>query len=148
MDLEYFMDKALEQARLALDRDEVPVGAVVVLDGKIIGAGYNTVESSNHSMEHAEMNAIRQAQDYLGDWRLTGAYLFTSLEPCIMCAGAIINSRIDTLVYAADDKNRGFAGSVLNIVDDSIFNHRVNVISGIKQEEASKILKDFFKDKR
>lgn len=148
MDLEYFMDQALKEARKAFEENEVPVGAIVVLDGKIIGRGYNTVESSKYSFAHAEINAIKEAQDYLGDWRLNGAYLFTTLEPCIMCCGAIIHSRIDTLVFAAQDTNRGFAGSVMNLLDHKSLNHKVKIIPNIKEKEASSLLREFFKEKR
>ncbi|MCT1796164.1 nucleoside deaminase [Helcococcus kunzii] len=148
MDLNYFMNEAIIEANKALLCGEVPVGAVVVYDGKIIGRGHNVVETSKHAVKHAEIMAIMQAEDYLNDWRLDGAYLFTTLEPCIMCAGAIIHSRIKTLVYGAKDTQRGFAGSILNIVDDSIFNHRVEVISGIKEIECSKIINDFFRSRR
>lgn len=148
MDLDFYMNKAIEQANIALLKGEVPVGAIVVYDGKIIGLGHNNVETSKHSVEHAEINAIKMAQDYIGDWRLNDCYLFTTLEPCIMCAGAIIQSRIKTLVYGAKDSQRGFAGSVLNIVNDDIFNHRVEVISGVKEDECKKILLDFFKERR
>lgn len=148
MNLEFFMNEALIEANRALASGEVPVGAVVVLNDKIIGRGHNTVEASKHSFAHAEINAIKEAQDYIGDWRLDGAVLFTTLEPCAMCAGAIINSRLATLVYGAKDEKRGFAGSVLNLLDDKIFNHRVDVIAGIKQEEARKIIIDFFKERR
>lgn len=148
MDLEYYMNEAIIEAEKALECGEVPVGAVVVYKGKIIGRGHNYVETSKHAIKHAEIVAIMQAEEYLNDWRLDGAYLFTTLEPCLMCAGAIIHSRIKTLVYGAKDPQRGFAGSILNLVDDSIFNHRVEVISGIKESECRKIINDFFKTKR
>lgn len=148
MDLEYFMNEAIEEAKKALNNDEVPIGAVVVLDSKIIGRGHNMVETNNHAFEHAEINAIKEAEDYIGDWRLDGAVLFTTLEPCIMCAGAIIHSRIKTLVFGAKDVQRGFAGSILNVVDDGIFNHRVEVVSGIKSQECKELIDNFFKEKR
>lgn len=148
MDLEYYMNEAIIEAEKALECEEVPVGAVVVYNGKIIGRGHNYVETSKHAIKHAEIVAIMQAEEYLNDWRLDGAYLFTTLEPCLMCAGAIIHSRIKTLVYGAKDPQRGFAGSILNLVDDSIFNHRVEVISDIKESECRKIINDFFKTKR
>lgn len=148
MDFEYYMNEAIKEAKKAIEYDEVPVGAIVVLDGKIIGRGHNFVENSNHAFEHAEIMAIKDAEDTVGNWRLEGAYLFTTLEPCVMCAGAIIHSRIKTLVYGAKDNQRGFAGSILNIVDDGIFNHRVEVVSGIKKEECSSLINDFFKSKR
>lgn len=148
MNLEYFMNEAYNEACKAYELDEVPVGAVVVYDNKIIGRGFNSVEESNHSTNHAEIKAITQAQDYLGDWRLNGCSLFTTLEPCIMCAGAIIQSRIENLYYAAKDENRGFAGSVLNILNDDIFNHKVNVVNGIMEEESRALLLKFFRKKR
>ena len=148
MNLEYFMQEAINEANKAKDLGEVPIGAVVVLNGQIIGRGHNLVETSKYAVDHAEIIAIKQAEDFVGDWRLDGAYLFTTLEPCVMCAGAIIHSRIKTLVYGAKDIQRGFAGSILNIVDDSIFNHRVEVISGIKSEECSTLINNFFKERR
>lgn len=148
MDLEFYMNEAIIEAEKALECGEVPVGAVVVYNGEIIGRGHNYVETSKHAIKHAEIVAIMQAEEYLDDWRLDEAYLFTTLEPCIMCAGAIIHSRIKTLVYGAKDTQRGFAGSILNLVDDSIFNHRVEVVSGIKEYECRKIINDFFKKKR
>lgn len=148
MDLDFYMGQAIEEAQKAYDLDEVPVGAVVVKDGQIIGRGYNSVESSKHAFEHAEIMAIKEAEDFLGDWRLDGAVLFTTLEPCIMCAGAIIHSRIKTLVYGASDDQRGFAGSILNIVDDSIFNHRVDVVARVRDRECRELLNKFFREKR
>lgn len=148
MDYIKFMSEALNQAKIAYEKEEVPVGAVVVLDGEVIGRGHNNVESSNHAFEHAEIMAIKEAEDNIGDWRLEKAILFSTLEPCVMCAGAIVHSRIKTLVYGAKDVQRGFAGSILNIVDDSIFNHRVDVISGVLEEECSKIIKKFFEKRR
>lgn len=148
MDLEFYMNEAIKQANIAREMGEVPIGAVVVLNGEIIGYGHNNVENSNHSFEHAEINAIKMAQDHIGDWRLNDCYLFTTLEPCIMCAGAIIQSRIKILVYGAKDLQRGFAGSVINVVDDDIFNHKVEVITGIKEEECKKIILDFFRERR
>lgn len=148
MDLEFYMNEALKEANIAKDIGEVPIGAVVVLNNEIIGYGHNSVELSNHSFEHAEINAIKMAQDHIGDWRLTDCYLFSTLEPCIMCAGAIIQSRIKTLVYGAKDNKGGFAGSVLNIVGNNVFNHQVEVISGIKEEECKNIIVNFFKERR
>lgn len=148
MDLEFYMNEAVKQANIAREMGEVPIGAVVVLNEEIIGYGHNNVEASKHSFQHAEINAIKMAQDYIGDWRLKDCYLFTTLEPCIMCAGAIIQSRIKTLIYGAKDPQRGFAGSVLNIVNDDIFNHKVEVITGIKEEECKKIINEFFRERR
>lgn len=148
MDLEYFMNEAINEAKKALNNNEVPIGAVVVLDGKIIGRGHNMVETNNHAFEHAEIMAIKSAEDFVGNWRLENATLFSTLEPCIMCSGAIVHSRIKTLVYGAKDVQRGFAGSILNIVDDSIFNHRVEVINGVLEKECRRIIMNFFEKRR
>ena len=148
MDLEFYMNEAIKQANIAKKKGEVPIGAIVVFNGDIIGYGHNNVENSNHSFEHAEINAIKMAQDYIEDWRLNECYLFTTLEPCIMCAGAIIQSRIKTLVYGAKDPQRGFAGSVLNVVNDDIFNHKVEVITGIKEYDCKQIILEFFRERR
>lgn len=148
MDLEYFMKEAIKEAKIAYEKDEVPVGAVVVVDGKIIGRGHNLVENSKHAFKHAEIVAIKNAEDNIGDWRLDNAYLFTTIEPCVMCSGAILHSRIKTLVYGASDTQRGFAGSVLNIMDDDIFYHKVEVISGILEHECRNLMVNFFREKR
>lgn len=148
MDFNYYMMEALKEANKALLKGEVPIGSIVVLNGEIIGRGHNNVETSKHSFEHAEILAIKNAQDKIGDWRLNGAYLFTTLEPCITCSGAIVQARIDTLVYGASDMKRGFAGSVLNIVNDDIFNHRVKVKKGILEEDCKDILLKFFRKRR
>ena len=148
MDLEYYMDQAIEEAKKSLEKDEVPIGAVVVLNGEIIGRGHNTIETDKSSLAHAEINAIKEAQSHLGDWRLNGAYLFTSVEPCAMCAGAIVNARIDTLVYGCKDENRGFADSVFNIMQVPSLNHRVNIIPVIRENEAKKLIQDFFRKLR
>lgn len=145
---ENFMSQALLEAKKAEEEDEVPVGAVIVYKDEIIARGHNTVESSKHSFEHAEINAIREASDKLGSWRLEGATMYVTLEPCAMCAGALVLSRIERLVIGASDQKRGFAGSVISLVDDPIFNHQIEVEKGVLEEECSRILSDFFKKKR
>lgn len=145
---EKFMRQALLEARKAEAEDEVPVGAVIVYKDEIIARGHNTVESSRHCFEHAEINAIREASDRLGSWRLEGATMYVTLEPCAMCAGALVLSRIDRLVIGASDQKRGFAGSVISLVDDPIFNHQIEVEKGVLEEECSRILSVFFKKKR
>ncbi|MGF0040665.1 tRNA adenosine(34) deaminase TadA [Peptoniphilaceae bacterium SGI.131] len=145
---ENFMRQALLEAKKAEEEDEVPVGAVIVYKGEIIARGHNTVEASKHSFEHAEINAIREASDKLGSWRLEGATMYVTLEPCAMCAGALVLSRIERLVIGASDQKRGFAGSVISLVDDPIFNHQIEVEKGVLEEECSRILSDFFKKKR
>ncbi len=144
----YFMQIALEQASRAYNLDEVPVGAVIVKDGQVISLGYNTKESSKDATNHAEIIAIRKASKALGGWRLIGCTMYVTIEPCPMCAGAIMSSRIDRLVFGANDTKMGACGSVLNIVEDNRFNHCVNITQGVMEEECSKIMKEFFKKLR
>jgi tRNA(adenine34) deaminase len=135
-------------ARQAALNHEVPVGAVVVYGEKIVGRGWNQVETRQDSSRHAEIIALRQAAKKLGRWRLTGCTLYATLEPCAMCAGAMVLARIDRLVFAASDPKAGACGSVFNIVEDNRLNHRIKVERGILQSEASEILKAFFRHKR
>lgn len=145
---EYFMKKALLEAEIAYDLDEVPVGAVIVKEGRIIGKGFNQKESLNNVTSHAEISAIIEASKNLESWRLTGCTMYVTLEPCAMCAGALVNSRIDNLVIGTSDPKTGACGSVFDITNDKRLNHQVNVVSGILEEECSEILKDFFKKLR
>lgn len=138
------MTLAIEQAKKALALGEVPVGCVVVKDDIIVGQGYNTRETAKHSMGHAELMAIDQACKELGGWRLFGCTLYVTLEPCPMCMGAIINSRIDTVVFGAPDHKAGCCGSVIHLAECG-FNHRPKVVSGVMQAECSQMLSDFFK---
>ncbi len=142
---ERFMKKAIEQARLAENINEVPIGAVIVRDGEVIATGYNLRETSKDPTAHAEMIAIREASKQLGGWRLIGCTLYVTLEPCPMCAGAIVQSRIERVVYGTMDPKAGCAGSLMNILEDPRFNHRVKVLSGVLQDECSDILTQFFK---
>ena len=142
------MHRALKLAQKAALNHEVPVGAVVICDGKIVGRGWNQTESRKDSSFHAEMTALKQASKKLGRWRLTGCTLYVTLEPCAMCAGAMVLARIDRLVYAASDPKAGACGSVFNIVEDRRLNHRIVVDRGLLEKEASEMLKVFFKDKR
>jgi len=144
---EYFMGQAIALAQQAADEGEVPVGAVVVKDGKIVGRGRNRRELAKNALAHAELEAINDACKTLGGWRLFACDLYVTLEPCPMCAGAIINSRIKRLVYGADDPKAGSAGSVINLFDLP-YNHRPQIESGVLKEECSKILTDFFKSLR
>ncbi len=146
-DLEY-MQEALALAKQAVAADEVPVGAVVVSRGEIVGRGYNQREKGKDATLHAETIAIRQACAKLGGWRIPDSTLYVTLEPCPMCAGAMVNARINRLVYGAADPKAGAAGSVLNIVDHPGLNHRLTVESGLLQEEAAALLKEFFARKR
>jgi tRNA(adenine34) deaminase len=142
------MNRALILAQKAALENEVPVGAVVVYQDKVVGRGYNQVESKKGSSFHAELTALRQAAKKLKRWRLAGCTLYVTLEPCTMCAGAIILSRIDRLVYATADPKAGACGSVLNVLGEKRLNHRVTVDFGIKQAESSHLLKDFFRQNR
>jgi tRNA(adenine34) deaminase len=145
---EYYMDIALEQARQAESAGEVPDGAVVVGNGEDLGIGFNHPISSNDPTRHAEIVAIRKASDSVKNYRLTGSTLYCTLEPCPMCAGAMIHARIDRLVYGVTDPRAGAAGSLYNILQDPRLNHRVTVSSGIRGIECGLLLKAFFERKR
>ena len=148
MEKEYYMSQALELAKEAADMGDVPVGCVIAdKDGKIIGRGRNRREECSDATAHAEIEAIRQASSFLHDWRLTGCTIYVTLEPCPMCTGAIINSRIPTVVFGAREENSGSCGSVIDLFYER-YGHRPAVYSGILKDECSKILKDFFKGKR
>lgn len=139
-----FMEQALLEAKKALAIGEVPIGAVLVQDGVIIGRGHNQKETLKDPTAHAEIISIRQAAKTIGSWRLTGADLYVTLEPCPMCAGAIVNSRINKLFYGAEDPKTGAVSSLMNLVQDQRLNHHVEVIGGVCQESCSQLLKDFF----
>ena len=142
------MRLALRLASRAAGRDEVPVGAVVVCDGRIVGRGRNQVETRRSALRHAEMIALEQAAKTLGRWRLTGCTLYVTLEPCAMCAGAMVLSRIDRLVYAAGDPKAGACGSVSDIIREKRLNHHITIVHGLLADEASALLKEFFRNKR
>ncbi|MBN2284907.1 MAG: tRNA adenosine(34) deaminase TadA [Tissierellales bacterium] len=145
---EYFMNKALEEAKKAYDIGEIPVGAIIVKEGKLIGRGFNQKEATHDATMHAEMAAIREACAHLNSWRLTGCTLFVTLEPCAMCAGALVNARIDHLVIGTKDPKTGACGSIFDIVNEPKLNHQITVETGILEEECSQMLKDFFKELR
>ncbi|MCD4812763.1 tRNA adenosine(34) deaminase TadA [bacterium] len=145
---EAYMALALREARKAFKQDEVPVGAVIVHQGKIIGRGYNRVEQKQDVSYHAEMIALRQAARRLKSWRLEQCRLFVTLEPCAMCAGAIVWSRIEQVVYAASDSKAGACGSVVRVLGNKKLNHSPKVVSGILASEAALLLKRFFKNLR
>ncbi|MCW6665761.1 tRNA adenosine(34) deaminase TadA [Aerococcaceae bacterium NML191219] len=145
---EYYMDLALHEARLAYEKGEVPIGAIIVRDGQILARGHNVRELTHQATGHAEMMAIAQANEVTGAWRLEGAILYVTLEPCPMCAGAIIMSRIARVVYGASDLKAGCAGTLMNLLTDERFNHQAEVISGIKEKECATLLQDFFKSLR
>jgi tRNA(adenine34) deaminase len=138
-----YMRHAIIEAKKALKQGEVPVGAIVVKNNKIIGRGYNNKEASNLVTGHAEINAINDASRALGTWRLDGCVLYVTMEPCVMCSGAIIQSRISRLVYGTIDYKHGSHQSIINLFNKSI-DHRVEVISGVLEESCKNILKNFF----
>jgi len=139
------MKMALAEAEKGFKKDEVPVGAVVVADGKVIARAHNLRESLVDPTAHAEILALKKAGKKLGGWRLNEATLYTTLEPCPMCAGAVVHSRVKELVYGADDPKAGACGSIMNIVSSGHLNHKVKVVSGVMKKECSEILKVFFK---
>ena len=142
------MKEALKEAKKAYDKLEVPVGAVIVKDGKIIARAYNQKEAKNDTTNHAEIIAIRKASKKLGSWRLTDCDLYVTLEPCSMCAGALIQARIRKVYIGAADEKTGACGSVLNLLEDYNFNHKVEVQRDVLKEECENILKNFFKELR
>ncbi len=148
LDDERWMTRAIDQARRAFDEDEVPVGAVVVHDGQIIGEGYNQRESLQDPTAHAEMIAITQASAALQSWRLIDCVLYVTLEPCPMCAGAIVQARLPTLVYGTTDPKAGACDSLYQITTDARLNHRVNVRSGVLRDACRSILQEFFAEQR
>ncbi len=145
---ERFMGLALEQAQLAFEAQEVPVGAVVVKDGKVVARGFNSKESSRDPTAHAEMIALRQAAAVLGRWRLTDCSVYVSLEPCPMCAGAMLSARIARLVFGCADPKAGAVQSLYSLADDSRMNHSFEVSGGLMAQEASELLKSFFRARR
>jgi len=145
---EYFMRLALREAERALEHDDVPVGAVIVKDGELIGVGHNERELRNDPTAHAETLALREASGALGSWRVLDAVMYVTLEPCAMCAGAIVQSRIPRVVYAAADPKAGAAGSVLNVLDVPQLNHRPQCEGGLLAEEAAGMLRIFFSSRR
>ena len=147
-DHEYWMKKAYAEAEKALKTDEVPVGAIIVKDNIIIARGYNQVETLKDPTAHAEMIAITAACDTLGEKRLDGCTIYVTLEPCPMCAGAIVLARIPRLIYGVADPQAGACGSVYDICRDGCLNHKVEIVSGVMEHECSRILQDFFESIR
>ena len=143
-----YMKEALKQAKRAYALGEVPIGCVIVYQDKIIGRGYNRRNTDKNTLAHAEITAINRASKKLGDWRLEGCTLYVTLEPCQMCAGAIVQSRITNVVMGCMNPKAGCGGSVLNILEMPEFNHQVNVLRGVMEEECSQLLQDFFKELR
>jgi tRNA(adenine34) deaminase len=145
---EYFMRLALREAERALDHDDVPVGAVVVSNGEVVGAGHNERELRADPTAHAEMIALREAAATLGSWRVLDSVMYVSLEPCPMCAGAIVLARVPRVVYGARDPKAGAAGSVVDLMDVPQLNHRPQCLGGLLAEESSALLRAFFTDRR
>lgn len=148
VDHDSFMKIALKEASYALEEGEVPVGAVIVKGGRVIGRGHNQRETLKDPTAHAEMIAITQAAAELENWRLTGATIYVTLEPCTMCAGALVNSRIKRIVYGAADPRAGGCGSMINLVQDDRLNHQIELVHSIMADECKGILQDFFRSRR
>ena len=145
---EKFMKMAIKQALVGQALDEVPIGAVIVKDGKVIAKAHNLKEKKSCANYHAEMVAIAKACKKIGDWRLMGCDIYVTLEPCAMCAGALINARIDNIYFGAYDPKAGCCGTLYNLPEDGRFNHRPQVEGGILQEQCANLLSEFFKTKR
>ncbi|MGN0375517.1 MAG: tRNA adenosine(34) deaminase TadA [Butyrivibrio sp.] len=145
---EKYMYEAIKLARRAARIDEVPIGCIIVYDGKIIAKGYNRRNTDKSTLAHAEIMAIRKASKYIGDWRLEGCTLYVTLEPCQMCAGAIVQARIPRVVMGTMNAKAGCAGSVINILQMEQFNHQVEITRGVLADECRDIMQDFFKKLR
>ena len=145
---DYFMGEALRQAAKASENGEVPVGAVVVRGGKIIARAFNQVESLKDATAHAEMLALTQAENAVSDWRLTDCTLYVTKEPCPMCAGALVHTRLARVVFGADDPKGGAAGGALNVLQFPSLNHRCDITAGVRREECRALLRSFFEEQR
>lgn len=148
MSHEQFMREAIKEANKALQWGEVPIGAVVVCDGKVVARGHNMRETWKDPTAHAEIIALREASRVLGGWRLTGCSLYVTLEPCPMCGGAILLSRVDEVIFGAKEPKFGAVGSIINLLETDQFNHQPQVTSGILEVECGMILKEFFRERR
>lgn len=145
---EMYMEEAIKEAKKAGAIEEVPIGAVIVHDGEIIARGHNVRETSEETLSHAELLAIREANAKLGSWRLEDCTLYVTLEPCPMCAGAILQSRIARVVFGASDPKAGCCGTLMNLLEDARFNHQAEVVRGVLEEECSALLTVFFRKLR
>lgn len=145
MDAERYMEDALRQAYLAFQINEVPIGCVIVFENKIIGSGYNMRSTKKNTLYHAELIAIYEACQNIGDWRLEDCTIYVTVEPCPMCAGAIVQARIKEVVFGAHNLKAGSCGSVVNLLNQSGFNHQVSVTEGVLKEKCAGLMKDFFK---
>ena len=142
---EFYMREALKESQEAMNSGEVPIGCVIVYNDEIIGRGHNLRNSKKNPLCHAEISAINQAADFMGDWRLEECTLYVTVEPCPMCAGAIVQARIPTVVFGTRNVKAGCAGSILNILDEPRFNHQVEIIEGILQKDCAAPMGEFFK---
>ena len=145
---EKYMRQALRQAQKAFDNGDVPIGCVIVYEGKVIGRGYNRRNKDKSSLAHAEIMAIKKASKVMGDWRLEDCRMYVTLEPCQMCAGAIVQARIPEIVIGCMNPKAGSAGSIINLLDIKEFNHQVDITKGVLEKECSELLVSFFKDLR
>ncbi len=145
---EYFMGEALRQAKRAYAADEVPVGAVIVREGRIIARAFNQVETLKDATAHAEMLVVTQAEEVLGDWRLTDCTLYVTKEPCPMCAGAIVHVRLARVVFGASDLKGGAAGSAMNLLQFPTLNHQCQITNGVREAECRSLLRSFFAEQR
>lgn len=145
---EKYMRAAIREAKKAYALEEVPIGCVIVYEDKIIARGYNRRNTDKNTIAHAEMSAIRKASKKLGDWRLEGCTMYVTLEPCQMCAGAIVQARVDEVVIGSMNPKAGCAGSVLNLLEVPAFNHQVKITKGVLEEECANMLSTFFKELR
>lgn len=145
---EKYMRSALDEANIAFNNNEVPIGCIIVKNNEIIAKGHNQVREKGDATCHAEMNAIRLASKKIGDFRLNGCELYVTLEPCPMCAGAIVNSRIEKVIFGASDKVMGSGGTVVDLFNQKTFYHNVNVVGGIMEEECLKKIRNFFEKRR
>ncbi|OZU89497.1 tRNA-specific adenosine deaminase [Virgibacillus indicus] len=145
---EKYMQAAIREAEKAREIDEVPIGAVIVYEDEIIAAGYNVRETSQTTLSHAELIAIQKANEKIGSWRLEDCTLYVTLEPCPMCAGAIVQSRIKRVVFGATDPKAGCAGTLMNLLDEKRFNHQAEVTAGVMETECGQLLTDFFRNLR
>lgn len=145
MNDEYYMGLAIAEAQKAAERGEVPIGAVIVRNGEVVGSGYNLRETGKNPLAHAEIMAIQEASEVMKGWRLIETTLYVTLEPCPMCAGAIVQARIPRVVYGAMDPKAGCAGSLMNLLQEERFNHQVELVHGVREEECANLLRDFFR---
>ena len=145
---QWYMELALKEAQKAFDKQEVPIGAIIVRDQQVVGVGHNLRETRKDATAHAEMVAIENACRNLGGWRLTNSTLYVTIEPCPMCAGAILQSRIDRIVIGAMDPKAGACGSIVNLLQDQRFNHQTDITVGVLEESCSDLMKRFFRELR